>query len=187
VHRSLFHTVHKCHRNLENVSKCFWREVVSRTETCNWFSNFRSRVTSDSNAKHSGYLHTWIVDDNVSQIKNLFMKTNMSVSATWPMNWESHYDNARAFWHKVWTCDRSPKNSCLISDVTEFELAQIGRRLRTSYHSRTGTVCTCLVQNRTSVNESNNSAVTGLTVSSFKGAVWKKGKSQTKSTIQNLY
>jgi hypothetical protein len=51
------------------LKNAFGGEIISRTETFNWFSNFKSGVTSDSNAERAGQPRTWIADDDLRHIK----------------------------------------------------------------------------------------------------------------------
>jgi hypothetical protein len=48
-----------------------------------------------------------------------FMKTDTTISTSWLMWEEYHLDHARAFWHKIWTCDRQPQNLCHICWLTD--------------------------------------------------------------------
>lgn len=48
-------------------------ETVSCIQSYDWFSKFKSGVTSVSNAKHLGYSFTCAVDEMWHELRNFFM------------------------------------------------------------------------------------------------------------------
>lgn len=52
------------------------------------------------------------MEENVVQIKELFKKTDVSLSRTGLMRWDSHLNHAQAFWYKIWISNGPPQNLC---------------------------------------------------------------------------
>jgi hypothetical protein len=71
-------------------------EIISTTQTFDWFCNFRSGVT----LVNYNDVHPWVKHNS----RNLFMKTDGSLSRTWLMRWDSYLSHAKILWHMIWTC-----------------------------------------------------------------------------------
>jgi hypothetical protein len=54
----------------------FGEQTARRTQACEWFSKFKSGVTSVEGTKHSGCPSTSNTDENMDLMKNLYSKTD---------------------------------------------------------------------------------------------------------------
>jgi hypothetical protein len=102
-------------QKLEDV-ETFFQRGNSRTQICDWFSNFRIGVTWINDAELSWYLY----HQNMKlwcESRNLFLKVYVS-SVIWLMECESHLGHAKAFWHMFWTCDRLLQNCSVVCWLT---------------------------------------------------------------------
>ena len=119
---------------LKNASD---EETMNNTQTFYWFSKFKSGVTSVIDAEHLQNSSPNKTHRNVACIKKPAHGTDESLSLSWLVSCKSHLEHSKAFWHKIWICDRLPQNLCLISWVASRSRARTmsvcARTLRKNY------------------------------------------------------
>jgi len=74
-------------------------------------------VTSVADAEHLQNSSPNKTHRNVACTKKPAHETDTLLSLSWLMSCKSHLKHSKAFWHKIWTCNRLPQTLCLISWV----------------------------------------------------------------------